>query len=296
MKTMSTFPTIISEIIPEWKENTFNLIVSSSGSGKSMMCFSNIAYGSASKLYVNNKWVNNSKQSKDKVLYIGTHMDLYNECIPPMVYFVGEVDYYKFLSDKLSYEEWNRYRDAFGILYDNKNIFLKKCEDYDCGLLRTMVESDDFKTVFLDCLEVAPSSGEKEHLEEIAYYCKHTLAKNRTIIATAQANTSLERKKLSEINSDYIHVSNSLHKEADTLLFLMKGSYDDYERLSKANSREISLGLEPEYIRKILVKDKTKNCSVPSGTCLWRYVEPGTLRWYDLFMTDSEYKIIDLMV
>ena len=43
------------------------------------------------------------------------------------------------------------------------------------------------------------------------------------------------------------------------------------------------------------VKDKTKNCSVPSGTCLWRYVEPGTLRWYDLFMTDSEYKIIDLM-
>lgn len=289
----NTMSPMLNEMIGGWRKNTFNLLVSSSGTGKSMMCFSNIAYGFASKLYADGKWKDNKGLNENKVLYIGTHMDLHDECLPQIACCIGGLDYNRLLEDEFTEEEDARYYEALKIFCNDEKISLMDCKDYDSNILKAMVESNDFKTVFIDCLEVAPSLG-AFHLEMLARFCKHTLAKNRAIIATAQANTGLDRKKLSEINSDYIDVSNCLHHKADTLLFLIKGSQEDSIRLAKANSREVFLGSEPERIRKILLKDKTRNCSVPSGTCLWCYVEPGTLRWHDLFITDSEYKIIDL--
>lgn len=290
----NTISPILDEMIGGWKENSFNLLVSSSGTGKSMMCFSNIAYGSASKLYVNNKWVDNPKQNKDKVLYIGTHMDLEMECKPQIVCCVGGLDYNRLLEDEFTDEEKARYYEAYKVLHTDGKIYLKDCKDYDSNILKAMVESDDYKAVFIDCLEVAPSLGTFQ-LEMLARFCKHTLAKTmrKAIIATAQANTSLERKKLSEISSDYIDVSNCLHHKADTLLFLIKGSQEDSIRLAKANPGKTFPKLEPERIRKILLKDKVKNCYAPSGTCLWGYFD-NTLRWHDLFVTDSDYKIIDV--
>lgn len=293
--TPFSFPTIshtLDKMIGGWKENSFNLLVSSSGTGKSMMCFSNIACSSASKLYVDGKWVDNPKQFKDKVLYIGTHMDLDMECIPQILRCVGGLDYNRFLDDEFTDEEKARYFEAYKVLHDDGKIFLKDCRDYDSNILKAMVESNDFKTVFIDCLEVAPSLG-AFHLEMLARFCKHTLAMNRAIIATAQANTDLDRKKLSEINSDYIDVSNCLHHKADTLLFLINGSQEDSIRLAKANPGKTFSELEPVRIKKILLKDRVKNCDAPSGTCLWGYFD-NTLRWHDLFVTDSEYKIVDV--
>lgn len=290
----NTMSPILDEMIGGWKENSFNLLVSSSGTGKSMMCFSNIAHGFASKLYADGKWKDNKGLNENKVLYIGTHMDLDMECIPQIVCCVGGLDYNRLLENEFTEEEDARYYEAYKVLHTDRKIFLKDCRDYDSNILKAMVESDDFKTVFIDCLEVAPSLG-AFHLEMLARFCKHTLAKSmrRAIIATAQANTSLEKKKLSEINSDYIDVSNCLHHKADTLLFLIKGSKEDSVRLAKANPGITFPELEPERIRKILLKDKVKNCSAPSGTCLWGYFD-NTLRWHDLFLTDSEYKIIDV--
>lgn len=291
-----SFPTIsptLDKMIGGWKENSFNLLVSSSGSGKSMMCFSNIAYGSASKLYVDGKWVDNPKQFKDKVLYIGTHMDLHEECLPRIACCIGGLDYNRLLEDEFTEEEDERYYEALKIFCNDEKISLMDCKDYDSNILKAMIGSNDFKTVFIDCLEVAPGLGAFD-LEMLARFCKHTLAKSmrRAIIATAQANTELKRKKLSEISSDYIDVSNCLHHKADTLLFLIKGSQEDSIRLAKANPGKTFPELEPERIRKILLKDKVKNCYAPSGTCLWGYFD-NTLRWHDLFVTDSNYEIID---
>ena len=65
-----------------------------------------------------------------------------------------------------------------------------------------------------------------------------------------------------------------------------------FEDLSKGVGS--ALTINPERIRKVLLKGKIRNCSVPSGTCLWCYVEPGTLRWHDLFVTNLKYKLMDL--
>ena len=314
---ITTMSPKLNEMIGGWKENTFNLIIASSGVGKSMMCFSNIAYGFANKLYIDNKWVDNPCSSKGEVLYIGTELDLTYECNPQIACCVGAVDYNKLKKRKLSDEEYNRYVEALEVLYNDRNIILKNDDDYNFQSIRDMVNSrDEVKTVFLDYLEVTPALSEEQPdpilaLNNLARLCKNDLAKNKTIIAMAQANSILENKKLGEIGGDCIKGSHTMHHKADTLLFLMKGSQDDYKRLVKANPDEsiqeyfyefkdshIGVGseftLKPERIRKILLKDKIRNCSVPSGTCLWCYVEPGTLRWHDLFVTDSEYKIIDV--
>ena len=290
----NTMSPMLNKMIGGWKENSFNLLVSSSGTGKSMMCFSNIAHGFASKLYVDGKWVDNKGLNENKVLYIGTHMDLHDKCLHQIACCIGGLDYNRFLEGEFTEEEDARYYEALKIFCNDGKIYLKDCKDYDSNILKAMVESDDFKTVFIDCLEVAPSLGAFD-LEMLARFCKHTLAKsmNRAIIATAQANTSLERKKLSEISSDYIDVSNCLHHKADTLLFLVKGSQEDSIRLAKANPDKTFPELEPERIRKILLRDKVKNCYAPSGTCLWGYFD-NTLRWHDLFVTDSDYKLVNL--
>ena len=290
----NTMSPMLNKMIGGWKENSFNLLVSSSGTGKSMMCFSNIAHGFASKLYADGKWVDNKGLNENKVLYIGTHMDLHDECLPRIICCVGGLDYNRLLENDFTEEEEERYYEALKIFCNDGKIYLKDCKDYDSNILKAMVESDDFKTVFIDCLEVAPGLGAFD-LEMLARFCKHTLAKSmkRAIIATAQANISLERKKLSEISSDYIDVSNCLHHKADTLLFLIKGSKEDSVRLAKANPGKTFPELEPERIRKILLRDKVKNCYAPSGTCLWGYFD-NTLRWHDLFATDSDYKLINL--
>lgn len=79
---INTLSPMLNKMIGGWKKNTFNLIVASSGVGKSMMCFSNIAYGFASKFWVDGKWKDNKGLSKNKVLYIGTELDLDMECKP----------------------------------------------------------------------------------------------------------------------------------------------------------------------------------------------------------------------
>lgn len=78
----NTMSPMLNEMIGGWRKNTFNLIIASSGVGKSMTCFSNIAYGFTSKFYVDGEWKNNKGLNKNKVLYIGTEMDLLHECFP----------------------------------------------------------------------------------------------------------------------------------------------------------------------------------------------------------------------
>ena len=180
-----------------------------------------------------------------------------------------------------------------------------------------MVNSDEeIETVFIDYLEVTQALAEEQSdpilaLNNLAKLCKENLAKNKAIIAMAQANTDLEDKKLGEIDANYIKGSHTLHQKADTLLFLMKGSDNDLKELTKANSgvnfegcfgkyEDLSKGvgsaltINPERIRKVLLKGKTRGCSTTSGACLWCYVEPGTLRWHDLFVTNLKYELMDL--
>ena len=313
----NTMSPMLNKMIGGWRENSFNLLVSSSGTGKSMMCFSNIAYGFASKHYIDNKWVNNPCSSKGEVLYIGTELDLTCECNPQIACCVGAVDYNKLKKRKLSAEEYDRYVEALEVLYNDRNIILKYDDDYNFQSIRDMVNSrDEIKTVVLDYLEVTPALSEEQPdpilaLNNLARLCKNDLAKNKTIIAMAQSNIDLKDKKLGEIGAEYIKGSHTMHHKADTLLFLMKGSTNDLNYLIKANPtvnfgeyfdefEDLSKGvgsaltINPDRIRKVLLKDKIRNCSVPSGTCLWCYVEPGTLRWHDLFVTDSEYKIFDV--
>ena len=78
----NTMSPMLNKMIRGWRKNAFNLIVASSGVGKSMTCFSNIAYGFTSKFYVDGEWKNNKGLNKNKVLYIGTEMDLHEECLP----------------------------------------------------------------------------------------------------------------------------------------------------------------------------------------------------------------------
>ena len=314
---INTMSPILSEMICGWRKNTFNLIVASSGVGKSMMCLSNIAYGFASKFYVNGEWKCNKGLSENKVLYIGTHMDLLRECLPQIICCVGGLDYNKYQKREFSEEERARYNKAFEVIKNDKKIVLKDDNDYNYQSLRDMVNSDEeFETVFLDYLEVTPALIEEQPdtiliLNNLARLCKNDLAKDRAVIAMAQANTYLEDKKLGEIGADNIKGSHTMHHKADTLLFLMKGSAFDYKYLTRANpnvdfegyfdefeglSKKVGkvLTINPERIRKVLLKGKIKGCSVPSGTCLWGYVEPDTQRWHDLFATDSDYKLVNL--
>ena len=101
----NTMSPMLNKMIGGWKENSFNLLVSSSGTGKSMMCFSNIAHGFASKLYVDGKWVDNKGLNENKVLYIGTHMDLHEECLPQIACCIGGLDYNRFLEGEFTEEE-----------------------------------------------------------------------------------------------------------------------------------------------------------------------------------------------
>lgn len=314
---INTMSPMLNKMIRGWKKDTFNLIIASSGVGKSMMCFSNIAYGFASKFWVDGKWKDNKGLSKNKVLYIGTEMDLDMECKPQVVCCVGGLDYNRLKEDEFTDEEKARYFEAYKVLNTDGKIFFKYDNDYNYQSLRDMVNSDEeFETVFIDYLEVTQALGEEQPdsiraLNDLARLCKENLAKNKAIIAMAQANTDLKDKKLKEIDANCIKGNHMIHHKADTLLYLMKGSTNDLNYLIKANptvnfgeyfdefeglSQGVgsALTINPERIRKVLLKDKIRNCSVPSETCLWCYVEPGTLRWHDLFATDSDYKLVNL--
>lgn len=313
----NTMSPMLNEMIGGWRKNTFNLIIASSGVGKSMTCFSNIAYGFASKFYVDGEWKCNKGLNKNKVLYIGTEMDLLHECFPQIICCVGGLDYNKYKKREFSKEERARYNKACEVIKNDGKFLLKDDNDYNYQSLRDMVNSDEeIETVFIDYLEVTQSLGEEQPdsiraLNDLARLCKENLAKNKAIIAMAQANIDLEDKKLGEIDANYIKGSHTLHQKADTLLFLMKGSDNDLKELTKANSgvnfegcfgkyEDLSKGvgsaltINPERIRKVLLKGKTRGCSTTSGACLWCYVEPGTLRWHDLFVTDLKYELMDL--
>ena len=202
---------------------------------------------------------------------------------------------------------------------------MEHCPDYDIKSLEQLVNNyiQEYKisTVFLDYMEVTDSMEKDtkkqpaELLNDLAKACRNNLAsKGIAVVAFAQANSNIESKPLFELDGSCVKTSHTLHLKADTTLFMVEGTDNDIDCLTKVNggvdfirkffdeyrdmgiykgafgSREI----DPRRIRKILVGDKNRADSSKRGLCVWCFVENGTLRWHDLFVTDNCYRLQDI--
>ena len=325
---VSTMSPLLNSLIHGWCRNTFYEIIASSGVGKSMMSYSNIAYGYLKELYDDGKW--SETGNKQSCLYIGTEMDLKEQVLPQIACCAGYTNYQHAIKRSFTEDEWDRFSEAVERIYSSDSVFLVKESDYDRIKLGNLVDgyikSHNIQAVFLDYMEVTSSMADKykddvKILNELAGYCKDVLStKDIAMIAFAQANKNLGEMHLNEIDANCIKGSHTIHLKADVLIYLLPGGTHDYEYLLNANTYDdikIHTALsayedkgiyneryyqgmknykapKPERIRKILIGDKCRPDTSKRGYCVWCFVEDGTLRWHDLFVTDSEYRLVNV--
>ena len=316
---VTTFSPLLNTIIHGWCPNTFYEVIASSGAGKSMMSYSAMAYGYLNKFYEDGTW--KDTMNTHSCLYIGTEMDIKSQVIPQIACCESESNYNLVKLLSFSEAQMRHYKEAIEYLYASNSIFLENEPDYNLAKLGNLVsghiKKDHIQALFLDYMEVTSSMSDKytddvKVLNSLATYCKDNLAtKDIAVIAFAQANKRLENINLCDIDSSSIKGSHTIHQKADVLMYLIPGGNDDQKTIHRANGyfpyettdQYIDKGiysdinaktLNPERIRKILIGDKCRPDTSKRGLCVWCFIEDGTLRWHDLFVTDSEYRIRDM--
>jgi len=203
-------------------------------------------------------------------------------------------------------------------------MFFENNPEYDFPWLENTVSGyirkHKISTVFLDYMEVTGGVEKNtkktpaELLNDLAKFCKNTLAKKGiAVVAFAQANTNMEKKKLSEIDSESIKTSHTMHMKADTVIYMMEGVNEDMKYLNEANpgfnfaseyfnkytkkgiyGKSMGDTIDPRRIRKLLIGEKNRADTSKRGLCVWCFVEDGNLRWHDLFVTDKNYRLVDI--
>lgn len=290
---------IFNTIVRGARKGKYYIQSSPTNVGKSRTMVGNACYLAFPVRYdsIQNCWINTG--SCEKVLYIATEQDL-DEIQTMMWSYLTDINEDKFTYGLLNEEEMERALTAIEIIKQyEKNFMFVNISDPNIAKIKTLVRQNVIKynidNVFYDYIFSSPNLlGEFRDLhirEDVALMMLSTALKDLAvelsifIMTATQVSGDIEQEKGIK-NYKYIRGAKSIVDKCDIGYITTRVNKDELNMISKIT--EI-YGKVPNQVSDIYKVRRGKWVDVR----VWSYVDLGTCRREDLFITDANYMEID---
>lgn len=276
------------------------------GVGKTRTALADLAY-SCTPYYYDKKqdaWAKNPNGLNNGALYIGTEMELLEEIDPILWAYIADVpqDHIKYNAYGLGEEE--RVDRAIQILEKQSNIWLEYLPDFNIQALQNVIEEHvlehHVKYVFFDYIHSTTSLiSEFQHnakakiairedqvLLELSTKLKQLANDLGVCINTAtQVNAGFK----DENNRDQTIVAGSkaVINKADNAMIAMPPTTKELAQVEPILDA-MGFPYRPNLVYTVYkVRD-----SQWKGIKIWLYIDYGTMRTHDMFVTNNEYELV----
>lgn len=268
-----------------------------SGTGKSRRMVGNACH-LAIPMYYNTEtesWENTGLESK--VLYITTELE-HAEVQTLVLAYVSGINEDKILNNKYTNEEKERVELAIQYIKQYNNIIIEFLPNPTLASVQTIVKKhalqDDIEYLFYDYIHITSGLTEgrdKNTRDDVILMLLSDTLKNLAnelnihISTATQLNGDYEEKEVK--NQNLIRGSKAIADKADIGAITLPLNNAEQE-LGRALALKLGT-LEPNFITDIYKNRRGKW----TGIRIWRYIDLGTCRTVDCFITDKANNPID---
>ena len=269
----------------------------SSGTGKSRRMAGNAAHLAIPMFYntETEEWENTGIENK--VLYITTELE-HSEVQTLIIAYVSGVNEDKILNNKYTQEERERVELAIQYIEQYNNIVIEFLPNPSIPTIQTTIKKhvlqDDVEYVFYDYIHITSGltdGRDKNTRDDVILMLVSDTLKNlanelNVHISTAtQLNGDYEEKEVK--NQNLIRGSKAIADKADIGAITLPVNTAE-EELGRALALKLGT-FEPNFITDIYKNRRGKW----TGIRIWRYIDLGTCRTTDCFVTDRSNEPID---
>lgn len=269
----------------------------SSGSGKSRRMAGNATRLAIPMYYDTTKEEWTHTGNENKVLYITTELEHAEVQTLVLAYMTG-INEDKILNNKCSEAERDRLMLAIEYLKQNDNLIIEYLPDPTIVALKTMIKKhclrNDVQYVFYDYIHIGAgliANRDKQMRDDVILLLLTNTLKELAneldihISTATQLNGEYEEKEVK--NENLIRGSKAVADKADIGAITLRCNAAE-EELGRAIALK-SGTLAPNFITDIYKNRRGKW----TGIRIWRYIDLGTCRTTDCFITDRKNNIIE---
>lgn len=268
-----------------------------SGTGKSRRMAGNAAHLAIPMYYdiETEQWINTGLHSK--VLYITTELE-HAELQTLIMAYVSGINEDKILNNKYNDEERERIELAIQYIAQNNNILIEFLPNPTLATITTTIKKhvlqDDVQYVFYDYIHITSGLTEgrdKQTRDDVILMLLSDTLKNLAneldihISSATQLSGDWEEKEVK--NQNLIRGSRAIADKVDIGAITLPVNSAEQE-LGRAIAVKVG-SYEPNFITDIYKNRRGKW----TGVRIWRYIDLGTCRTYDCFVTDRRNEPID---
>lgn len=269
----------------------------SSGSGKSRRMAGNATRLAIPMYYdtVADQWTNTG--CNNKVLYVTTELEHAEVQTLVLAYMTG-INEEKILNNKCSEAERERLMLAVEYLKQNDNLIIEYLPDPTIVTLKTLIKKhtlqDGVKYVFYDYIHIGAglvANRDRQMRDDVILLLLTNTLKELAneldihISTATQLNGEYEEKEIK--NENLIRGSKAVADKADIGAITLRTNAAE-EELGRAIALKAKT-LAPNFITDIYKNRRGKW----TGIRIWRYIDLGTCRTTDCFITDRKGNIIE---
>ena len=288
------------------RKRRFNVKSAGTGVGKTRTSIADIGYACSPYYYDKSlgKWCENPNGKLNGSLYIGTEMELLEEIDPILWAYIADVpqDHIEFNLYEDGEEE--RVDKAIDILEHEANIWFEYVPEYDANTLEEIIETHklehNIEYVWFDYIsatvelnsEYAAESKTKMVVREdqvLANLSKKLKNFTRKFDVSIDSFTQVAGDFKNEANRDQTIVrgAKSIIDKADGAMIAMPPTEKELKKIEPI-TRELINKPAPNLVYSLYKNRGGKWNKIK----IWLYIGYSTMRVYDLFVTDYEYKLI----
>lgn len=269
----------------------------SAGSGKSRRMIANACKLAIPMYYdtISDEWINTG--CSNKVLYITTELE-HAEAQTVILAYISGINEEKILNNKCSKEEQERLELTVEYLKQNDNIIIEYLPDPNLITVKTVIKKhalqDDVKYVFYDYIHISAglvANRDRQMRDDVILLLLTTTLKELAneldvhISTATQLNGEYEEKEIK--NENLIRGSKAVADKADIGAITLRLSQAE-EDLARAIAVKIGTVI-PNFVTDIYKNRRGKW----TGIRIWRYIDLGTCRTTDCFITDRKGNVIE---
>ena len=264
-----------------------------------------IGYSCSPAYYDKSKkaWIKNSNGINNAGLYIGTEMELLEEIDPILWAYIADVPQEHIEFNMYEDDEEERVDEAIRILEEDANIWFEYLPNYDSEMLAEVIEEHkiqhNISYVWFDYIhatvELTAEFGAESKVkmvvreDQILASLSNKLKRySRKFDVSIEAGTQVNDKSKDEKNRDetIVRGSKALIDKADGAMIAMPPTEKELKKIEPI-LRNLLNCPTPNLVYSIYKNRGGKWNKVK----IWLYIDYDTMRTYDLFVTDYEYKI-----
>ena len=296
----------LTTILRGMRKGKFTIKSASSGVGKTRGSIADICHACSPKYYdkKSGKWLVNPNGKNNRILYIGTEMELLTEIEPILWAYIADVPQDHIVENRYDEGEEERVEEAIRILKEEGSIWLEYIPDFDIDTIESIIEEHKLKNnidyVFFDYLHTTPKlisefaskSSTKMAIREdqaLFDFSNHLKQMTKKYNISIDTFTQMSGDYKNENNRDesIVRGAKAIIDKADSALIISRPTDKELIKIESILNHQLDKKVIPNVVYSVYKNrdGKYKNVKV------WVYIDYSTMRVHDLFVTDYNYKL-----